>query len=124
MRESTTTRSLGAIAQRWVVTLHMLALAVQIALALLLLLGSGTLRAHSVNAWVVLSLGAMQAVSVVGRWQSEGKLWKAAAPIVVLAEMLQIHFGRTENLAAHVTLGTVIWALSLALLIQVWAPSW
>ena len=118
-------RSLVALAQRWIVTLHMAALAAQVAFALLLLAGiSGMLQLHSANAWVVLALGLLQAVTIMPGWPSGSSLWKLAAGLVVLAEVAQIQLGRGASLPAHVTLGTVLWGLSLALLIQVWAPSW
>jgi hypothetical protein len=124
-RESAGGRSRGALAQRWVVTLHMAALAAQMVFALLLLGGvAGTLQLHSVGAWLVLALGLIQAVVVVSLWPSRSIPWKAAAALVLLAELAQIYFGRSGNLPAHVTLGTALWGLSLALLVQVWAPNW
>jgi hypothetical protein len=118
-------RSSGALAQRWIVTLHMAALAAQVVFALLFLGGrSEMVPLHSTNAWVVLGLGFAQGLSVVSSWPSGGKFWKSAAVLVVLAEATQMYLGRAGSLAAHVTLGIVLWGLSLALLIQVWAPSW
>lgn len=124
-RESVGGRSRRALAQRWVVTLHMAALAAQVVFALLLLGGvAGMLQLHSVDAWVVLALGLIQAAVVVSLWPSGSIPWKTAAALVLLAELAQIYFGRSGNLPTHVTLGTLLWGLSLALLIQVWAPNW
>ena len=117
-------RSLAARTQRWIVTLHMAALAAQVVFALLLLGGgSSAIQLHFTHSWVVLTLGALQAIVAISSWPG-GSLWKVAAALVVLAEITQIYLGRTGNLPAHVTLGTVLWGLSLALLIQVWAPGW
>jgi hypothetical protein len=123
--ETASARSGAAIAQRWVVSLHMAALAIQIVFAVLLLAGvSGMLQLHSINTWAVLTCGAIQTVVVVLSWPSGSTFWKPAAVVIPLAEMAQIYFGRSGNLPMHVTLGTVVWGVSLALLIQVWAPSW
>lgn len=126
MQQTVAVRSLAASAQRWIVTVHMVAMAGQIVLAVLLLGGmSEALHLHSTNAWVVLALGVLQAaiLTVLG-WPTGGRVWPAAAGLVVLAEAVQAELGRIGSLAAHVTLGTLIWGLSLALLIQVWAPNW
>jgi hypothetical protein len=124
-RQAVSDRSLAALIQRWIVTLHMAALAAQVVLALLLLGGGvSAIQLHFTHSWVVLALGALQAIVVIPTWPTGGSFWKVAAALVPLAEATQIYLGRTGNLSAHVTLGTVLWGLSLAILIQVWAPSW
>jgi len=123
-RQVQSARSIAALAQRWVVTTHMLALAAQVLFALLLLGGFAVVQLHSSNAGVVLALGALQAIVAVASWPPGGSLWKVAAVIVPLLEAAQIYLGRAGDLATHVTLGVILWGLALALLIQVWAPSW
>ncbi len=121
----TSKRSPAALLQRGIISLHMVALAAQVILAVLFLGGEyRTLPLHALNAELVLALGVAQAVVVLFTWPSGQKLWKPAAVLVVLAEVGQIQLGHAAELGAHVTLGTVLWGLSLALLIQVWAPNW
>lgn len=118
-------KSVAALVQRWIVTLHMAALAGQVVLSILLLLGvPGTLQGHSTNAWTVLALGLLQSVSVVSSWPSGSRLWRLSAGVVALAEIVQIQLGRAVSVPEHVTLGTVLWGLSFGLLVQVWAPDW
>ncbi len=118
-------KSLVGLAQRWITTLHMAALATQIVLALLLLgAGAPTLRLHSYNALIIVSLALMQGLCLLWRLPPGARLYGAASVLVLLAEVIQITLGRTGHLPSHITVGTIIWGLSLYIYIGVWAPTW
>jgi hypothetical protein len=125
-RTSTPAVSGYALLIRWVVTLHLLALAAQLAMAISFVGGAApALPPHMKGAWAVAALGLVQAGLLLSvpatRLRNVHKLMAVA---VVLGEVSQIHFGTTLGLALHVTTAMLVWAFSLTLSIKVWAPTW
>jgi hypothetical protein len=118
--------STHALLIRWGVTLHLLALAGQLALAIAFAGGvSRALAPHMHNAWTVAALGLIQTGLLLSAPRARLKVvHRLMAVAVVLGEASQIHFGTTSGLALHVTTAMLLWAFSLALSIKVWAPSW
>jgi hypothetical protein len=115
-----------ALVIRWVVTLHLLAFAAQLATAISFVAGvAGALFPHMHNAWAAMTLGLIQAALLLSVPAARLRLpYRLMAIAVVLGEAAQIHFGTTLGLAVHVTTAMLLWAFSLALAIKVWAPTW
>jgi hypothetical protein len=115
-----------ALFVRWVVTLHLLALAAQLASAISFVGGlaeAGLL--HIYNARLVGVFGLWQAVVLVSLPASRlrrAHRWMAVG--VLLAEGLQLYFRIAHGFAIHVTIAILVWAMSVALSIKVWAPTW
>ncbi len=106
---------------RWVVSLHVLALLVQIAAAVALT--SGWPEAFIVHATVghlLFLLGICQGIAVMSvRSVRQSPLTASMAGILPLPEALQIYLGHVGLLAWHLTLGLLIWGGALAIWIRV-----
>jgi hypothetical protein len=117
-----------ALLIRWVVTLHLMALAAQLATAIFFVGGRAqALAPHMMNAWTVATLGIAQAALIVTVRVSEAKLriaHRVMAAAIVAGEVMQIRFGTTLSLAAHVTTAMLLWGFAVAIAIKVWAPPW
>ncbi|MGH8313688.1 MAG: hypothetical protein ACRETU_00870 [Steroidobacterales bacterium] len=117
-----------ALLIRWVVTLHLMALAAQLATAIFVVGGEASaLVPHMKNAWAVATLGVAQALLVVTVRVPETKLriaHRVMAVAIVAGEAMQIHFGTTLSLAVHVTTAMALWGFAVAIAIKVWAPPW
>jgi hypothetical protein len=113
-------------AVRWSVSLHSIALLVQLAAMLLFLSGRPEgFFAHSSNAWVVLMLGAIQLLAVLACSAARAdRFYATTALVVVVAEALEVYLGRNGLRFAHLTLALIIWAFSLTLLIRTVTASW
>ena len=113
-------------AVRWSVSLHTLALVVQLGAMLVFLSGrpEGFL-AHSNNAWIVLLLGAIQLLAVLACSAARAdRFYTLSALVVVIAEALEIYLGRNGLRFAHVTLAMIIWAFALTVLIRTVKAPW
>ena len=113
-------------AVRWSVSLHMVALLVQLVAMLLFLSGRPEgFFAHSGNAWVVLLLGAVQLLAVLACSPARAnRFYSATALIIVIAEALEIYLGSNGLRFAHVTLAMIILGFSLTLLIRTITAPW
>ena len=113
---------------RWVVTLHLIALAAQLATAIFFVGGEAhALAPHMKNAWTAAILGLAQAALLVTVRMPEAKLRTAhrvMAVAIVAGEAMQIHFGTRLGLAVHVTTAMLLWGFAVAIAIKVWAPPW
>ena len=120
------TVSTYALFIRWVVTLHLLALAAQLTSAIAFAGGwsMGALL-HIYNARLVGALGLLQAGAVVslpaGRLKMPYRLYAVG---VLIGEAIQLYFRSRQGFGLHVTTAIVIWAFSVAVSIKVWAPTW
>ena len=113
-------------AVRWSVSLHFVALVVQLAAMLLFLSGRPEgFFAHSGNAWVVLTLGAIQLLAVLACSAARAdRFYSATALVIVIAEALEVYLGRHGLRFAHLTLAMIIWAFALTLLIRTITAPW
>lgn len=113
-------------AVRWSVSLHAVALAAQLAAMLAFLSGRPEgFFAHSGNAWIVLTLGAIQLLAVLACNAARAdRFYTATALIIVLAEALEVYLGRSGLRFAHLTLAMIIWAFTLTLLIRTVTAAW
>jgi hypothetical protein len=116
----------SARAVRWIVSLHFVALLVQLTAMLTFLSGRPEgFFAHSGNAWLVLLLGALQLLAVLACSAARGdRFYTATAFVIVIAEALEVYLGRTGLRLAHVTLAMIIWAFALTLLIRTITAPW
>lgn len=120
------TVSAYALFVRWVVTIHLLALAAQLASAIAFADGWTTgAVVHIHNARVVGALGLLQAGLIVslpaGRLKTPYRLF---AVVALIGEGAQLFFRIEHGFGLHVTTAILIWAFSVAVSIQVWAPTW
>ena len=113
-------------AVRWSVSLHSVALLLQLVAMLLFLSGRPEgFFAHSNNAWIVLILGAVQLLAVLAcRAARADRFYAATALIIVIAEALEVYLGRNGLRFAHLTLAMIIWAFALTLLIRTVTAPW
>jgi hypothetical protein len=111
---------------RWSVSLHMLALALQLAAMLLFLSGfPQAFLVHSNNAWLVLMLGSLQLLTILACRPARGDRFYTGLAIAVAAlEAIEIELGRNGLRFAHLTLAMIIWGLSLTVLIRTRTASW
>lgn len=110
---------------RAVVTVHLLAVAVQPVLAGLFLTGDvAAIEVHGLVGSVLAAWSLLVIAVTVGYVAGgHGKLWVLPAMVVLfLAEGFQIGMGYARTLQAHIPLGVVIVAVSLLLAIWVWSP--
>lgn len=116
----------SARAVRWSASLHVAALAVQLAAMLLFLSGmSKALLVHSLNAWIVLALGIVLLLAVLAcRPARASGFFTAAALVIVIAEALEIHVAGSGAIFTHVTLAMIVWGLALSLLIRTATAPW
>ena len=113
-------------AVRWSVSLHTVALVVQLAAMLVFLSGrpEGFL-AHSTNAWIVLTLGALQLLAVLACSPARSdRFYALTALVIVTAKALEVYLGLSGLRFAHVTLAMIIWAFALTLLIRTITAPW
>lgn len=115
-----------AWAVRLCVMLHVAAVALQVAAALLFIGGFGEgFEIHRMNAWAVLGLGVVQALAIAAfAGSGMGKYFTTMALLIPVGEALQIYLGRGGETALHVSLAILIWAFSIALLVRVANPAW
>jgi len=120
------TVSVYALFVRWLVTLHLLALAAQLASATAFAGGWATgAVVHIYNARVVGALGLLQAAAVLSLPAGRLKMpYRLFAVGVLIGEAIQLYFRSTHGFGLHVTTAIVIWAFSVAVSIKVWAPTW
>ncbi len=111
---------------RWIVTIHVLALAIQIAAAIFFVSGVGRLFfAHSSLSVAVCLMGVIQAIVLfIPISPKIGKMYLAFASIVAIGELAQLRVGPMGETALHVTLGMIIWGCSLAIFIRLLDPDW
>jgi len=69
--------------------------------------------------WIALALAVL---GFSGR--RAGWFYRSIALAIPTFEGLQIWLGQQAQTPWHVTLGVLIWAAALALLIKVWMPTW
>jgi len=115
-----------ALFVRWLVTLHLLALAIQLASAISFAGGwvTGAL-VHIHNARIVGALGLLQAVVILSLPASRLiKPYRLFAVGALIGEISQLFFHVSHGFGLHVTTAIVIWAFSVAVSIKVWAPTW
>jgi len=120
------TVSTYALFIRWLVTLHLLALVVQLASAIAFAGGWATgALLHIHNARLVGALGLLQAGAVASLPAARLKMpYRLFAVGVLIGEAMQLYFRSTHGFGLHVTTAIVIWAFSVAVSIKVWAPTW
>lgn len=106
--------------------MHVFVLLVQLSSAVAFVAGwIGALPTHSANAWLVVGSGALQGILIVPLPAARlSHLLRGMSIAVPLTELVQVHFGSSYGMGTHVTVALFIWALSLALFIKVWAPTW
>ena len=120
------TRSAYALFVRWVVTIHLIALAFQLVSAISFAGGWATGAViHIHNSRIVGALGLFQAALVASLPAARLKTpYRVYAVAALICEASQLYFGITRGLGLHVTTAILIWAFSVAVSIKVWAPTW
>jgi hypothetical protein len=115
-----------AMLVRWLASVHLAAVLVQLTLGVVFVAGwTAPIVYHAANGWLVATVGSAQALLIlVLRHARATLLMRILAVVVVLGELSQIYFGLGGGLAMHVTLGMLVWACSLAIFIRAWAPDW
>jgi len=111
---------------RWTVSVHAAVVAAQFATGTLTIAGfAEVFSGHRTNAWAVLGLGLVQAIAALSSTRARlGWFYTTLALAIPAMDGLQIWLGRHVLTPWHVTLGLLIWAASLGLLIKVWTPTW
>lgn len=106
---------------RFVLSLHLLGVLVQAALAGQFLSGSETpVVVHAWTAWAILGLSVAQIVLAILWSRQGGPVWFVLASVfVVLAEALQTGSGYGRFLSVHVPLGVFLFGGVLWLLVVV-----
>jgi hypothetical protein len=123
---SATPVSAYALFVRWLVTLHLIALAAQLASAISFVGGwaPGAMM-HMHNARLVGVLGLLQAIVIVSLPAARLKTpYRVFAVAALVGEASQLFFGITHGFGVHVTTAILLWAFSVAVSIKVWAPTW
>ena len=113
---------------RWIVTIHFVALATQIGVAIAFVSGMGGLfPVHSSLSLGVTVLGVFQAVVLfILRSPRISKMYLVFASLVAAGEIAQLRIGPlgipVGETALHVTLAMIIWGCSLAIFIRLLDP--
>jgi hypothetical protein len=115
-----------ALFVRWVVSFHLAVLLLQLSTAVGFVAGwAGAIAPHAMNGWIVGTAGMVQAI-LIWRLRSARRrpVVRGIALAIPCVEVLQIYLGLGQGIGLHVTVAMIVWALALALFIQVWAPAW
>ena len=133
MSSSTNGNPVAARLTRWVVTVHLLAVMLHMAAAIvyvtaIAMASAGAATAyllHARMAWVVLALGVLQALAVINpalpglHW-----MYRAFAILVVIGEFLELFAIPRGSFVNHVTVAMVVWGCSLALYVRMLDSRW
>lgn len=128
MNSQTNTSGAPLVARiaRWVVSLHLLALLVQMSAAISFVSGfAAAYLTHAKLAWIVFGLGLLQALAVLNPALPRlHKLYSLFVILVVVGEVLQLFVIPQGQLAYHVSVAMIVWGCTLALFVRLLDPEW
>jgi hypothetical protein len=114
-----------ALVVRWVVSAHAALLLLQLASAITAVAGlTNALHTHAANSRLVVAAGVLQAIAVLSAGSRTGWFVRTMAAAVAAGEAMQLYLRLGAGIPTHVTLAMIVWGMSLALFIRVWAPAW
>jgi hypothetical protein len=114
-----------ALVVRWIVSTHIALLLLQLVTAIAGAAGFvAVLHTHGTNARFVAASGVLQAIGLLSAGPRAGWFVRTMAVVVAASEAVQLYLGLRAGIPTHVTLAMIVWALSVALFIRVWAPPW
>lgn len=114
-----------ALVVRWVVSAHAALLLLQLASAIAAVAGAAAaFHTHAANSRLVVAAGVLQAIAILSAGSRTGWFVRTMAVAVAAGEATQVYLRLGAGISTHVTLAMLVWGLSLALFIRVWAPAW